>query len=324
MERTPASLGARSPWSEACSHKPLAEAYFDLPMPKGTKVNASPTTRLQLIYNQCYWLSFGRNSSPERLVDTKVHAKIVAAFQGLDDKDIRQFMLANMWSHRESGIGYRFKAESLCTPGANNRFKLYSKAAAVEWGHVDIDSIDRFFNEEKTATILADSEMLAARWFIGYKISRPGDAIKAMYDALECKLNPLWLALEPTYLARIGGTSIEMPDITADSKEVWQVRLQVAKWQVAFNSKQSKNATRSWIQMRSSAATSIIPGLMSTFGQSVSDYTVCKLKWDSTFDLWTKISLAFRQVAVWSMYSGAPTPLSKWLNKNSVVNINSF
>ena len=310
-DRTPFTIDSQPPWVEAAGNTPLAEVEFDIKPPTSLVSKVDETSATQLLYNQCYWIAFGRDTTPEDLRATGQLKPLISLLKGLQEKDHRNFILANMWGHRESGLRVKFSSKLLTGRGGENRFNLYRKAVINEWGYLDTSTMDRFFNSEKAATVLQDSETLAAKWIVGYKIGKPGDASEKMYDALECKLNPLWLTLEPTYALKL---QKEQPkNLNADNKEMWELRMQVSKWQVAITSKATKGSVETWAKLRNESVKLAIRDVFSSFGQDPAAYYVNKKVWTSSLDFWHKLALSFRQVAVHSLYSGSHSTLDRWI-----------
>ena len=310
IERTPSDSAIVSE-SGVDKHKPLSEIIFALPRPS-VKVASEPASETQLLYNQCYWTVFGRLSTPEDLIKTGSLKTLAKVLDPMPKEKRRQFILASMWGHREAKITARFKAHLLTGSAAENRFKLYGKAVQKEWGHLDTSNMDRFFNSELSATVLEDSELLAARWIIGHKIGKGGDSIEAMFLANESKLNPLWLALEPAYLKKLG-SQVTLPTTDPDSQTSWQVRTQVSQWNVVFQKRTTQQQLEAWISLRNEAARSTLTKVMTIFGQDIDNYYADHLKWTSSLDLWDKLGMAFRQVAVGAIYAETYSPLTRWL-----------
>ena len=285
------------------------DTHFVLPPPI-SKIKTDPAQLLQLLYNQCYWVAFGRNSQPDTLEPLEL-AKLGKVLELMEKDKQRRFILANMWGHKVSAADFRFSVKMLLTDGAKNRYQQYSKAAHDEWGHLDLDSLDRFFNDQQAVvSALRDSELLAARWIIGYKLGKSGPAIEPMLDLLETKLHPLWLALEPEYWKLIG-VNINLPTLTVDNKEKWQTRLKVAEWHTTFVTK--VGSLRGWLKLRADIAKELIEPVMSHFGQRSDDYFIKKTRWTSTLDFWLKLGFAYQHTAVMALYNGTTCPLSRWL-----------
>jgi hypothetical protein len=126
----------------------------------------------------------------------------IAANASEAEVPVRLMMLCSMLAHRDSGDGRPFYPTMLFGPSAIRRTEMYRKVCCERYGIFDETSLRRFFEIgpgngfEKN---LLESEILAGSWIVGWRISKPGKAVEALFKHKETDLNPVWLAIEEEY-----------------------------------------------------------------------------------------------------------------------------
>jgi len=183
----------------------LDQVRFDLlpsTFPHGS-LQSNRRRDLATLYQTIYRQVFGS----EAVGNLHEISDSVTTFARLAGLSIAQYMLINMAGFQLSWPDKTFTAKCLVDNRAPYRTKIYAEACREKFGSIDVDSIDNLTGQDNAFYDLQrrmlDAEKQAGAWIINWKMQNDGPPYEALFDALETKLDPNWLAIEPRFQPRM-------------------------------------------------------------------------------------------------------------------------
>lgn len=132
------------------------------------------------------------------------------------------FMVAVIWSHRQTNPGCQFHPALFRHSDATSRAAAVKETCLRKFAAYDLRALDAtlrsgLLNNNLRGRLLAD-EMLVGKFIVDRKIIAGGPSAPPMFRALELKLSPEWLAIEPSYPKFIAANPTDEPQVLAHRK----------------------------------------------------------------------------------------------------------
>lgn len=255
---------------------------------------------IQRLYNRCYAMVYDGEKADYINKTVGGEEKIVAQAEKAGCS-LEMFMLCNLLGFREFYQERHFYATMLMGSSSLKRVDMYSETCRKLYGVFDARSVLMLLKkEDKTKTLESsfyNSEVLAATYVIGCKIDGTKDIIDNFYREKEIALDPLWLAIEPTY-SYILQAHVKNPSGTRE-----QVRHRYRVTSALRELKRSKDKAIETFQLREKIAARSIDEVLQRYGLTVDDLEV-NTKIVDMMGFWAKIGLAIQRYLIFQTING--------------------
>lgn len=250
---------------------------------------------LEAEYQRCARLIFRRPLSP--LYHVSGAAAAIAASAKALRTTPKLFMLAVMLAYRDTGRV--FYPAMLVSGGAQARARGLLARCVNLYGTAELATLGRVGDDDLPGRDLAArlwrSEVEAGAWVLGFKLRSQGKAAEALYQAMELRLDPSWLAVEPSYrpiLEDSSGHGSVTPEVRDHRASVALVRGQLARHPAR---------ARQVLRLRNKEAARAISHVLNNHGYTTADFTTTRPITDM-IKLWTGLALAIEHLRCLRFY----------------------
>jgi hypothetical protein len=269
---------------------------FDL-LPPGLPRPRSVPTRdgrdFDEVYQTTYRQVYGSNPGSslgqitDRVLDLANRAKV----------SVPMFMLTNMVGHQLAWPDVPFKPGHLVDNRALYRVKVYAEACREKFGTLDAYALDNVTGDT-TARYdierrMVESEASVGSWIITWKLDHEGPPFEAMFDALEERLDPSWLAIETRYQPRLAEL---LSHPTSEAHHA------IAKAHRSL--KKRKHEAAGVFLARERALPLALKRVLGQFGYSMQDFEAEAKPVTDTLRLWHRLALAIQHIEVLKFVDG--------------------
>lgn len=241
------------------------------------------------LYQTCYTLVYP-NVQPDSLYRHKNAEQRLNDIADEAGCSVRFFMLTAMLARRELAPESRFFANYLLGKNAAVLVKDYGSLAKKRFGSFDYESLGMLTEGGDQLTQdgrrILDSEVLAGRWILGYKIRKAGSVLQVFYNENEIRLNPVWLCLEPSYIDfhnQLEGISQE---ISYHRMEVRRIRRWLGK---------KRHVAVAYYEQRSKLFKSAVEDVLDYHGYKLDDFESAPVVHDAV-KFWSRLALAIQHL----------------------------
>jgi hypothetical protein len=246
-------------------------------------------------YQRVYRLVFQqRADNPLRIPDFAARARANAV---ACDCDVTLFFEVLMRAHASLQVERKFYANAVVGGGAQARVRAYRTACAQEFATFNVEAVADILGHDtqadRTRQRLEDGEVEVARWIIGYKSRAGGDAVEPCLDALEFRLSPEWLALEPLCHARLASTEGLLR--SADDVAYSRARHRRNARAVLTRLRRDRDAARAAFTAREAAVKRALTRALQHHGLRMTDLRTSPVV-TSPLRLYAKVGLAVQQI----------------------------
>lgn len=192
---------------------PLSAAvYKTVPLVYRTTFSAKPDTdpelpTIEATYLLCHETVFGVKS--RQYIGNNAHEIIALARTA--GCSLRLYFLANMlgWLAAQEErcelkgvrITEAFPVKSMLGTVGLNRATAYAETCRKKYGAFSVGTLNTLLDSTATDVYsrVLRSELEAGIWYVGFKIRHEGKALEKMFQDIELKLDPYWLAINEDY-----------------------------------------------------------------------------------------------------------------------------
>ena len=302
---------------------PLSKIKFRL-TPKAYGVDydnldfADPeVTNMEATYQLCFKTIFRKSPAGASTFWFK-HKKSVEIAARKNECAIRLYMLAVMTAHRTHCADVMLYADRSQVPPftssmllgkrAQARFETFRDLTAKEFGAFSLSSlgklIDYNFEQNSPEQKLLDSEIKAGQCIIDFKMTGGGPFYERLYQQCELTLNPLWLAVEESYLRTVIKPYREKP--RGSSMEKYHRHDAIRTMQHLHSHAQTAIMV---FQAREAAMARAIPEVLRLFGYGADDFLIANQPVTNCLDLWNWVGRAIQHDECLRYVNGLPTRL---------------
>jgi hypothetical protein len=272
----------------------LSKATFDL-MPPKLKSN-KPADDLQVVYDLCHDMIFDRrNRSP-------VHkfAEAIRRNAAQTRHSVKLFIMTNMAAHQEASPERDFYPSALTGEFALDRHNLYAETCVKKFGFLDVRTLSAVtkvnYEEHDYERQIVDTERAVGEWIVRYKLFKPGKPEGPLFDALELKLAPVWLCIEPAYEAIYFQHLKEPFGNKEENRHRFNVttvmrKLTKAEWRLIFS-------------YREDCLLGAAAHVLSLFGHKLEDFAIVDKPVNNALDFWYRLALAVQHLECLKHVSG--------------------
>lgn len=252
------------------------------------------------VYTICHQTVFGRRPMDK----IGQHLNLLVANARESKCSLRMFMLSVMIGHladRRLGIEHnadfvpqeKFHPIQFTRASAIKTAQMYRKICQREYGSFDISSLDMVvdgdYAENDVERQMLQSEIVAGKAVVGYKISAGGPPERSLYLTSELALDPHWLATEPTYKATVLDRHLAGERGTkAEDRHRYSVI------QVIQSMKRRKDYAIGLFQTRESIMPRAVKSVLHHFGHTPVDFEHVNEPVTSVVDFWVFIARAIQ------------------------------
>lgn len=265
--------------------------------------------QLQRIYAECFYSVFEKNPTD----NISQYRSEIAQSARKSQCSVRLFIISNMVAHKihEAQVVINtqklrqatFKCSLLSGKLAITRAETYQKMCHDEFGTFNLTSLAILTEDDKKDDLeetMLLSEVTAAVHYIRYILFNSGDSKKALYDAVELQLAPLWLAIEETYKDVVLNPWIKK-EITGTAL-VQNHRYNVV--QVIGSFKRKTNSQRIMFLARQKALPRAVMRVTNQFNIKLDDFVYDNKPVTDPMRFWTKLAYAIKQYHCWRLING--------------------
>ena len=235
---------------------------------------------------------------------------------------LRTFMLAVMLGHKKEGernlanadvnvMPRPFTAKMLTGKKAVNRARNFAALCNKEFGTFSLSSMATLVDEDCASTqleqVMLNSETVAGKFIVGYKLRHGGPPWAALYDAHELGLDPRWLAIEQTYMDEIYAAHLRNPRGT---QRIRDHRFSVS--QVMGRLKKHRDEAIVNFQARETIMPKAVEAVLAHFGHAPVDFEAAAQPITDPLELWVFIGRAMQHYQCLKYLSGQKSMLDRW------------
>jgi hypothetical protein len=203
---------------------------------------------------------------------------------------LRLYVLCCLLARRSLSPDARFYSNYLFAKNSGDLVKEYASMAREKYGAFDYESLGKLTEGGDELTKdnqrIRDSEVLAGRWVVGYKIRKAGSPLDVFYSENEIRLDPVWLSLEPTYIDyhnRFEGISATVHN---HRMEVRRIR----RWM-----QKRRPLAVSYFERRSQLFSDSVAEVLEFYGYTLNDFESPPIVYDA-MKFWSRLALAIQHV----------------------------
>lgn len=256
---------------------------------------------IERTYALCYMAIFG--CQPKDRVG-KHQSLIIKRFREAQTS-LRLFMLANMvgYQQRQKTIATRLRCEekqlftaSLLTyPSAIKRLEMYREMCRKNFGTFDLGALDTLteggYAENDVERRLLQSEIIAAKALIGYKLFNGGHGWEYVYKNEELALDPYWLATEDSYREHV-----LVPYLNGDKGSKTQANHRYGVTQVISQMKKKRDWAVAIFQARERIMPKAISAVLHFWGFEAEDFEIEPEPITKAMTFWVYVGRAIQHV----------------------------
>jgi hypothetical protein len=244
------------------------------------------------IYCACYRQVFGED--PVGYVGT--FDEKVFKLADVCQVSVPMFILINMFGHSQAYPDTTFAPGMLVDNRAANRVRVYAEACREKFGSVSAGHLDTAMGGDLVVYDLEnrmrESEILAGRWIIDYKLHHPGVPYEMLFNELENELDPAWLATEQHYKTFIDDYSTRKRNpVDKESQATRHAALEIYK-----RMKKHKHEAISNFRSRERVMPDAAKTVLSKYGYSPGDFEIGNRPVTDPLNLWYRLGSAIQHM----------------------------
>jgi len=278
----------------------LSKASFKLAPPKleaiRERIEDPDAPVLAELYKQCHLTVFGA-MPPDRLKPQAEQA--VHQLTRELNCSARVAITTVMMSQKAKRPDAEFYSMMLAGKNAERCVTMYRDACRKEFGFFDVSSID-VLTKDKTFTLedrLINSETIFGEFVVGYKMRVGGEPFTEFYRIKEHALDPIWLAIEPTY-QEVLEAHIQDPTGTAVVRQHRHAVIQARKLLI-----RSKGQALFTFQAREKIVPGVVRTVLSRRGFRTSNFLV-ESPISDMGKIWSRLGTAIQHINVLRFIDG--------------------
>ena len=273
-----------------CGKVSLSRVEFNLTPESLDEIQVRDEGNIEHVYQTAYHLVYP-GQQPDSLYR---HKNVDHRLREISDEagcSLRLYIICCMLARRTLAQDAKFYSNYLFARNSAKLVEEFGDMAREQYGAFDYEALGKLTQGGDKLTRdsqrLRDSEVLAGRWLVGYKVRRAGSPLPVFYAENELKLDPVWLSLEPSYVEfhnQLEGIS----DAISDHRmEVRRVRRWLGK---------HRHVAVSYFEQRSRLFSESVAEVLHTYGFSLDDFEGPTVIHDA-MQFWGRLALAIQHVS---------------------------
>lgn len=207
-----------------------------------------------------------------------------------------------LMGHTENAVSGHVSAKYLTTTRARNNVKVYADYCRRHFGTFNVTQLDTVTDinllDRDIATRMLNSEIMAAKEIINFKLTRGGEPEGPMYATLELHLDPHWLAIEPSYTKFV----LE-PYKTHKKGSPAQKHHRFNVLSTLGHLKRHRSAGRAVHIQRGLNMPEALKNVLQTYRHSMHDFEMASKDVTNAFEFWKSLARALAHVRCLDDYS---------------------
>jgi hypothetical protein len=273
----------------------VSEAQFALvpdTIPRRTEELNEDYRDVEATYCACYRQVFGEDPVGYVGLYREKVFKLADACQ----VTVPMFILINMFGHFQAFPETVFTPAMLVDNRAANRVRVYASACRKKFGSLSTQLLDTATNGDLVIYLLdkrmRESEILAGRWLIDYKLYHAGQPYELLFNELENELDPAWLATEQHYKQFIDDWSVRK-NAPLD-KETWATRH--AALEIYKRMKKHRHEAISNFHSREKAMPEAVKTVLNERSYAPADFEITSRPVTDPLNFWSRLGTAIQHM----------------------------
>jgi hypothetical protein len=265
----------------------LENVEFNLLPPSLEETQIKGADNFENLYKSLYAVVY-KDQVPDSLwkhKDAEQRLKDIADEAGCS---VRLFILCCMLARKTLSPNVKFFANFLFAKNSIGLVYEFSTMARERYGAFDYESLGAVTDGGDQLTQdnpkITDSELLAGLWVVGYKLLKAGAPFRQFYGENELKLDPIWLALEPSYVDYHNELEGISQAVSEHRMEVRRVRRWLSK---------NKHVAVMYYERRSQNFKRVVEKVLQRHGYALDSFESAPLVHDA-MKFWTRLALAIQ------------------------------
>lgn len=267
---------------------PLSRVEFNLLPSSLEETQIKGQDNVEKLYQTLYTLVYP-GQQPDSLYKHKDAEHRLRAISDEVGCSPRLYILCCLLARRTLCPDARFFANYLFAKNSSKLVEEFKDMAKEKYGSFDYESLSQLTGGDeltRASARIRNSEVLAGRWILGYKIKRAGSPIDAFYSENEIRLDPIWLALEPSYIDfhnKFDGISESIRNHRMETRRVW-------RWL-----RKNRHVAVNYYEHRSRLFKDSVAEVLGFYGYALDDFESPPLVHDA-MKFWGRLALAIQHV----------------------------
>ena len=306
---------------------PLSKARFNLMPPllakKFEEENPFPAAVDRDTFVSTFYACWEQVTGRETEVSHTLVASVKSDVEKRSEKlgcSVRTYIMTNLLGFSESNPDRDFRVSWFSSDSAERRVDVYRTAAIKMLAGFSEEAVETLLSRdtESLEDRMLRSEIIAGKWIIGHKVRMGGSPLTSLYERKELELDPIWLAIEPTYKTIIFDDHLADPFGT---KVIRTHRHSVA--QVLHHLKTSKvrqhaNARFAFTSRQKIMKKALVT-VLNDFGFDPDDFEVAGKPITDATKMWSRLGLAVQHSYCLRLYDGDERIVRQLRSQNAVL-----
>lgn len=182
---------------------PLAHAKFSIvpELLQKFDVKDPELANIELTYRKAHMMVFDREPE-DRISKWNKASRVMQELANEFNCSVRMVMVSVMLAHKLTGADQLFYSNMLLGNSAKGRLKAFKSEAQKQYASFNIETLEKLTGNKMDpyAEDMLRSEILFGQFIVNYKLGNAGKTpLDLFYNQTEHELDPVWLAIEPTY-----------------------------------------------------------------------------------------------------------------------------